>query len=507
MYNPSGLVEGNTGVLRRTLGCSESCTEKTVAVTINPPHNPLFPSNNMLYRQGFIALTLSSTKILASIVPPRVTLNDILVPDNRFQEANHQAADDFWNALEEYGFCSLTGVFPLGEKRLMFQQLQACLEASGEEEEANLHLFDDGTNRKTFATHAVFEAPSSRLHPKIFQGTPKSKACQDFEISSQGFRQRVDQVSKVVAQVLDARSSRDTLLLSDGYASMEDVVFQGDHLEHFHSYEKGGENDVSVTMDWHKDQGLFLLFAPGQLIGQDGIPSQDFYVKLHGQEHLVQFDDRDDLVILLGDGVAQLGMDLEAPWHSVSINAGTSDRLWYGRMVLPPADHLHPATGLSYGEIRRLLNVNAAGNIGCSSQETTARHLQTTECTVEGELLCWHQCMVTAEFGVNETSCAAQGLDLACLNPKNEVWDGNHANKEAGYAPGCIDLETAVIANTEPDTSAGNHSHSDGDDHSHGDGDDKTEVDADENSQSKGFVKKAMWLVSAFSVGVLCTTL
>lgn len=408
----------------------------------------------MLYRKAFFGIIALAPTISASIIPPRVSFNDLLV---QTEESDSLAnTEKFFKSLKEYGFCSLTDVFPLGEKKSMFQKLKTCILSSEGKDAVGLHVFNDGTQRKTLATHAVYDAPSSRFHPPIIPGVPKSKSCQEFEISSQSFRQGVDQVSQVVALQLDAENSRGSgsVILSDEYTSMQDVVFHGDHLEHFHSYEKSTETDASVTMDWHKDQGLFLLFTPGQLTSQGGTASQDFHVKVKGKEHLVHFDESDDLVVLLGDGVGQLGIDLEAPWHSVSIKSGTKDRVWYGRMVLPPADLVHPASGLLYGEIRQLLNQNKAGDIGCSSQSIAARHLQETECNVAGELLCWHQCMPTNDFGVNETSCAALDLDLACINPQNELWDNKHANKEAGYAPGCIDVATAVVANQDTQSNA-----------------------------------------------------
>jgi hypothetical protein len=130
-------------------------------------------------------------------------------------------------------------------------------------------------------------------------------SCRSFETASGEFRRLVDHVADLVAQRLDAgfrsrqvpiritktRTTTTTADSADGvasffgdhddntfYNSMQELVHQGEHLEHFHSYQKKmmttettastttttTATTTTTTMDWHKDQGLFLLFTPGR---------------------------------------------------------------------------------------------------------------------------------------------------------------------------------------------------------------------------------------------------
>ena len=82
-------------------------------------------------------------------------------------------------------------------------------------------------------------------------------------------------------------------------------------LEHFHVYQtqENATTDISEpTLDWHTDQGLLLIFSPGVLLSEDStrIPPQDFFIRLpDGSPRAVQFTRKDELVILLGEGIEQ----------------------------------------------------------------------------------------------------------------------------------------------------------------------------------------------------------
>ena len=162
-------------------------------------------------------------------------------------------------------------------------------------------------------------------------------------------------------------------------------------------------------MEWHTDQGLLLAFVPGARIGagkpQAG-PDGDgdaFLVRLPGGEaRAVAFDDADDLVLMLGDGVNQAGLrGLRAVPHALRVAAdptASSARVWYGRMVLPPAGAVHPEHGETFGRLRDRL-VAATGEeeaevhaLGCSGTGR-ARQLEETQC-MEGSTYCWHRCML-----------------------------------------------------------------------------------------------------------------
>jgi hypothetical protein len=499
--------------------------------------------STMLVRQSFAVIllctiaaadsatiTTESSQPTIIITPQRVSFQDLLLVANpEYQSGSRQEEEGphevFWKALEKDGFVSLTNVFAVSaaesvaiekenSKEAMMANLHHCAHSVGHSQR-----FADGSHRWTIAGHSLpgsisnndetMTMPPQRLHPAMVPGddddrpTPNSSDCHAFETTSRVFRQRVDLVAHIVARLLDRGLAQQqgsirtkTVSAADTddsyyYESMQELVDQGEHLEHFHSYQKPNtetatatttsstkdhNNDPAATntttMDWHKDQGLFLLFTPGRFIS-NGELSRDLYVRSRddnddnddGVIKLVQFSPDDDLVLLLGDGITQLldggnnnnqKTKLHVPWHSLSIAAqddADEARVWYGRMVLPPADVIHEASGLSYGALRQRLNSAhndndddaAVAAMGCSSSSmTTATARQLMSCSSAKELLCWHQCMAIADFGVNETYCNGLNLDLACVDPNNVVWDGMHADASAGYAPRCIALSKAT---------------------------------------------------------------
>jgi hypothetical protein len=164
----------------------------------------------------------------------------------------------------------------------------------------------------------------------------------------------------------------------------------------------------------------------------------------------VHFDETDDLVVMLGDGVNQYinpkianGVSLRATPHSLSMPTQDESyaRAWYGRMVLPPAQATHPDhPEYTFGDIRQMMNdatlrsdregVNNL-DLGCSSTLVT-RQLEETTCEAD-TLMCWHRCMNTTEFGVSPEICAEQGLSMMCINPRGQLWDNTHGD----FFPGC----------------------------------------------------------------------
>ena len=67
----------------------------------------------------------------------------------------------------------------------------------------------------------------------------------------------------------------------------------------------------------------------------------------------------DDLVIMLGDGINQIvnlinSFTFHATLHAVRVSPQSSkheSRVWYGRMVLPPTDAIHPKDSpVTFGE-------------------------------------------------------------------------------------------------------------------------------------------------------------
>jgi len=200
--------------------------------------------------------------------------------------------------------------------------------------------------------------------------------------------------------------------------------------------------------------------------------ARDFFIQLPGQDNpvLVEFQEDDDLVVLIGDGVNQYvnskiagsgssfrGFQLRAVPHALSIQQNQQQaRVWYGRMVLPPATAIHPEHGMTFGKIREN-SMNAqlshqAGSesfihLGCSGDNSIARQLEETSCEKDS-LFCWNRCMNLEEHGVSDSICASQELSLRCINPRGQLWDDvSHGD----FFPACIDEPNAVPVTPFPE--------------------------------------------------------
>jgi hypothetical protein len=70
-------------------------------------------------------------------------------------------------------------------------------------------------------------------------------------------------------------SSRDGTFSFDTF---HDVVVNGEHLEHFHSYQRLEHKDAASgvekkTIDMHTDLGMFIAFTPGRNVHENGSSS------------------------------------------------------------------------------------------------------------------------------------------------------------------------------------------------------------------------------------------
>ena len=243
------------------------------------------------------------------------------------------------------------------------------------------------------------------------------------------------------------------------------VYRNGEHLEHFHSYQKlSTPEEMSDTIELHADQGLFIAFTPAMLAMHDesGAPdlstpmeeSKGFYIETpEGEIALVNFDSEDDLVFMLGDGVNQYvnpmlrkdsdssSKKLRATPHAVKLDVHDRNlaRVWFGLMVLPPAYAFNENENMTYGEIRRVLsttkNEDIPAGLGCSSTEMRALE-GADECFEENAIYCWHRCMPLDDHGVSFDACTADDHEIKCTNPRFQVSDGD---SHGDFFPICTD--------------------------------------------------------------------
>lgn len=384
----------------------------------------------------------------------------------------------FLGPLVKDGLISITDVPGLKElKKDTLTWLHACLLEQDGSTSISEHIYDDGTVRRTIASVTIpgpgEGRPQSFFTSKADKSLELPPACQEFSKNLDAFRHKVHQVTTAFAERLTSEigSSLEVPLLSteDGHYSfdrIEDLVKEGDHLEHFHSSQKplssieSNEKEIN-TIEMHTDQGFFIAFTPAMIIAQDGIdPAQSmhgisssskmcdgFYIETsHGVRSLVKFEPQDDLVFMIGDGANQYVNNklddagrqsniLRATPHAVSIPAIDSSyaRVWYGRMVLPPANSYSKTDSMTHGQIRsRIVQANAMkeavpGGLGCSISRRISRQLDTPQCQ-EDETHCWSRCMAHAQYELSDDTCAEQNLDLKCINPREQVYVKGHGD-------------------------------------------------------------------------------
>ena len=276
-----------------------------------------------------VAATSTGSK-KSPFTPARIHYDDIL--NERFS---------LLDALEDSsGIVSMTNLpenFASIKKEVM-GNLHSCLldqqqqEGEGESVVAE-ESFPDGTVRRTLATATTTEEGPLRL--KLDKtSSSSSTACQSFEKNLEHFRsianQATNRFAKALSQEMEPYLSK-PLLTKKGdsdpmtsYDTIEDLVANGEQLEHFHSYQKierigeeyddEGDEKKMATIDLHADQGFFIAFTPGMMMSPSNkdnkaASSDGFYIVEEDSNNTpihVNFDvDTDDLVFMLGDGVNQ----------------------------------------------------------------------------------------------------------------------------------------------------------------------------------------------------------
>jgi hypothetical protein len=427
-------------------------------------------------------LLSSSAAAAAAFRPTQIPL-DSLLEDEVFARTQ----DSFWDALSQVGMVSITNIQGLDPKETM-KSLHPCISSSSA---TQTQVLQDGTRRLTFATHTV-PGPGGMQNTIIFNGEQDQEqehgACALFSAKSLAFREQVAMVTRAFSKRLgsllkEGEGNKKPLLTTLGgysFDTLQDVVENGEHLEHFHAYQLPGTQNTRkqegpTTIDWHTDQGLFIIFTPGLMVTageEDSTTSlSGGFVIQHqdGSQTSVEFNNEDELVIMLGDGVNQIINSrtrshqnalskntppsvLRATPHALSIPATSTEkqvRVWYGRMVLPPSSALHPQHPTkTFGQVREAIGDNQDTDIihqhpeglsiACSSA-SEARRLETTVCE-QGSIYCWHRCMSVDDASVSNDICASQGLDLVCQNPRDQISSGD---EHGDFYPGCLDLNTA----------------------------------------------------------------
>jgi len=354
----------------------------------------LCKSNNILLLAAFFGKAAAAAAADHDhYTPTRISYDD-LVSLGRGEETTIDTSSKFWKTLHEVGMVSITDI-PNFNKKALFGTMEDCIHNRKEITPPEF-LLDGGTKRVTVATQTIGSNVKDLLVgiPEEDQG---DDACPDFQKESNDFRASIQMVSNAFASSLGVYSSGSVMTTNDGQdMNIQDVVTKGNHLEHFHSYYTDDDSSSLNTIDWHTDQGLMLLFTPGQ---QDDKVTGGFLIIKDKSAVEVDFDESiDDVVIMLGDGIDQyfnddalrdLRKDLRAVPHALTLPATSESsgrpRIWYGRMVLPPSNAIVPASiemmerypnavPYTFEDMRKglITGEDKAMNLGCSNPNQVA---------------------------------------------------------------------------------------------------------------------------------------
>ncbi|KAL3780178.1 hypothetical protein HJC23_013986 [Cyclotella cryptica] len=395
--------------------------------------------------------------------PPRLDYRDLLSsigPDSVVNDVESKIKDALLTGI---GVLSITNAIPQSRKNDLYDAMIACYSSSDTAKEV---FYPDGTKRSTWAAPA-----SSSL-----------TTCDELSKVANPVRKQVGEVVSYVALLMEAllvkqghkvvfpaASARDGV---EGY-SLRELFSEGEQLDHFHIYSNtesssGSKKAELKTIDWHTDYGFALAFLPGHIMIEDDsytrkyTPSKGFFIQLpDGSTQEVSFTEEDDVVILLGDGVAHIkdaikndvDIYLRAVPHAfVMPDIGNRDalRMWYGRMMLFPLDAIHPTLHQSFGSVQMAMNADPSYHLstqhegrtgyplGCSSLQALSPRLladETMNCTSD-QFMCWHTCFNNTE-DLSPDVCQSRNLELACVsNIDGTLWDGETHGKE--FEPACI---------------------------------------------------------------------
>ena len=375
--------------------------------------------------------------------PYRISFSDLV---------NDDFSEPFLDALTDVGLISITDIPGYASnKDQALSLLHSCASGTSEARKAKLK---DGTIRQTLATKTVSGPGGAQ---KILKTS--SIICNDFIQASDSLRSSIDSATRSFANKLGMELQENEsmpkipMLTTEDesyeFQTFRDIVEYGDHLEHFHSYERDDQSPKEVdekTLDFHVDQGMFIAFTPAMIVDTAAkedtiVPAPEgggFYIELKDGTHVSVDFHSDDLIIMLGDGIDQIvnkkeGRQLRATPHALTMPKYTEGnvRVWHGRMVLPPSGAVHPEHGQTFGQMRKLMieastsekpEEDESLRLGCSSSTASARLLEEEEVMCEeGSTYCWHRCMPHIDQNISTAICTSRKLQLQCVNPREQV--------------------------------------------------------------------------------------
>jgi len=266
------------------------------------------------------------------------------------------------------------------------------------------------------------------------------------------------------------------------FSSVDSIIQNANHLEHFHLYSKTESKTKSEKMDndyeeivlnTHTDAGLFLSFVPALSCDDNDDDDDDtsFFIEVDDVLKEAVFP-RDSVIFMLGVGAEQWlqnipeNLKLRATRHAVKMKQG-SNRAWYGMMHLVPENAIiqNFPTQATFADMRysmllrskkyfkysestlQLDDSNKDIAIGCgvvrNAKESTfdsknnnnfivkerrrlQLHVDASECNNNTNFYCWMSC-VSIPNANKAASLTKEGKSLYCAD-HTKMDDGDLAN-------------------------------------------------------------------------------
>ena len=386
----------------------------------------------MIFLVTLAVIQCWTTAALDTFVLPEVKYADLVTLDD-------DAVKTAVSQLLEGGAVQISGIprFGMARKRAL-EDLAECFEEETVEVSAQMA---DGSRRVSAAAGSERGVAGSMSH---VCGEAASK-----------LRAVVDAAASQLFLAFDAMASKrnnnsnkkdkdkeKVLLMEPGYASFRDLMSQGEHLEHLHTYFAPSSSSAAVstsmnpaTLDYHTDGGFMIAMTTGYYTNGAASDASGLYLEMKDGKRVKAEAQDDSLIILMGDGAARwlspvLGRPFYAAKHALIADLPSGSqaaRSWYGKMYLPPADAIIPQEAKTFGEYRHVQNQHLAKtkSIQDMSAQEALHKMLPSACggdhyaimtansvgCASNEILCWANCMPVP------TGCSA--ADAVCINTKD----------------------------------------------------------------------------------------
>ena len=343
-------------------------------------------------------------------------------------------------ALEVDGIVALTSIPGLSEIRNdCLVTLGKCYELGLLREDKTLKVvLADGTTRVTLAMN----------HEELLHNQVEDYGCPGLGKKMSALQAVVDDAAQVFAKAMDAtvlvKEQQPLFMAVDNpsfrsYHNFSSVIDHGDHLDHFHVYEKpDGKDNIlgeQEALERHTDQGLFVAIIPSISV-KNGKPvsvNDGFEIELplpKGLTRLTLPNDGDAVLFMLGDGISnwidkRAVRSLRAVPHRLVMQQTGIARAWFGRMFFPPKDAFIQKQRTTFEKLRMESVEHGASNVdygGCSNRHHVLRDLTESGCGVN-EIYCWMACRSTS--GLHCTG----NQTIECVDQRDgQIWtnEGEH---------------------------------------------------------------------------------